>query len=79
MKWSCNFQVNPAFRIGLVLVCAGILARHVLKPEGSIKNAVSFLSGVGVGLVLIGVLFGAPVTRPLFDRFHALKLRLLGF
>ena len=78
MKWNSNFQINPAFCIGLMLMCAGSFVRHVLEPEGSIKNAVSFLSGVGVGLVLIGFLYGAPVTRPLFDRFHALKLRLPG-
>ena len=78
MKLNCNFQINTAFCIGLMLVCAGSFVRHVLEPEGSIKNMVSFLSGVGVGLVLIGFLYGAPVTRPLFDHFHALKLRLLG-
>ena len=79
MKWNSNFLINPAFSIGLMLMCAGSFVRHVLEPEGSIKNAVSFLSGVGVGLVLIGFLYGAPVTRPLFDSFRALKLRLLGF
>ena len=79
MKWNCSFQMNPAFCIGLVLMCTGIFVRNVLEPEGSIKAAVNFLSGAGVGLVLIGFLYGAPVTRPLFDYFHALKLRLLGF
>ena len=78
MKWNCNFQVNPVFSIGIVLMCAGIFVRNVLEPEGSIKTAASFLSGAGAALVLIGFLYGAPVTRPLFDHFHALKLRLLG-
>ena len=78
MKWSCNFQINPAFCIGLVLMCAGSFIRNVLEPEGSIKTVAGFLSGAGVGLVLVGFLYGAPVTRPLFDYFHALKLRLLG-
>ena len=79
MKWNSNFQINPAFCIGIMLICACSFVRNVLEPEGSIKTAFSFLNGVGVGLALIGFLFGAPVTRPLFDHFHALKLRLLGF
>ena len=79
MKWNCDFQINPAFSIGLMLVCACSFVRNVLEQDGSATNAVSFLNGVGVGLVFIGFLYGAPVTRPLFDHFHALKLRLLGF
>ena len=79
MKLNCNFQINTVFCIGIMLTCAGSFVRNVLKPEGSIENAVSFLSGAGAALVLIGFLYGAPVTRPLFDHFHALKLRLLGF
>ena len=78
MKLNCNFQINTAFCIGLMLVCAGSFVRHVPELKGSIKIAANFLSGAGVGLVLIGFLYGAPVTRPLFDHFHALKLRLLG-
>ena len=78
MKFNCDFQINTAFCIGLMLMCAGSFVRHVLEPEGSIKAAVDFLSGAGVGLILIGFLYGAPVTRPLFDHFHALKLRLPG-
>ena len=79
MKLNCNFQINTVFCIGIMLTCAGSFVRNVLKPDGSIKNAVSFLSGAGAALVLIGFLYGAPVTRPLFGRFPALKLRLLGF
>ena len=79
MKLNCNFQINTFFCIGLMLMCAGSFVRNVLKPEGSVKNAVSFLSGAGAALVLIGFLYGAPVTRPLFDSFRVLKLRLLGF
>ena len=73
-----NFQINPAFCTGIILVCACSFVRNVLEPEGFIKNAFSFLNGAGVGLVLIGFLYGAPAARPLFDHFHALKLRLLG-
>ena len=79
MKLNCNFQINTVFCIGLMLMCAGSFVRNVLELEGSIKTAADFLSGVGVGLALIGFLYGAPVTRPLFGRFHALKLQLLGF
>ena len=79
MKFNCDFQINTAFCIGLMLMCVGSFVRNVLEQKGSLKIAASFLSGAGVGLVLIGFLYGAPVTRPLFDHFHALKLRLLGF
>ena len=79
MKFNCDFQINTAFCIGLMLMCAVSFVRNVPEQKGAIKIAASFLSGAGVGLVLIGFLYGAPVTRPLFDHFHALKLRLLGF
>ena len=79
MKFNCDFQINPAFCIGLMLWCAGSFVRNVLELKGAIKIAANFLSGAGAGLVLIGFLYGAPVTRPLFNYFHALKLRLLGF
>ena len=78
MKLNCNFQINTVFCIGIMLTCAGSFVRNILKPEGSVKSVVSFLCGAGAALVLIGFLYGAPVTRPLFDHFHALKLRLLG-
>ena len=78
MKRICTFHMNPAFSLGLVLMCAGIFVRNVLEPGGPVETAVHFLGGVGVGFALIGFLYGAPVTRPLFDRFHAFKLRLLG-
>ena len=78
MKLNCNFQINPVFCIGLMLMCAGSFVRNVTELKGAIKIAANFLSGVGVGLVLTGFLYGAPVTQPLFDYFHALKLRLLG-
>ena len=78
MKRNCNFQINPAFSIGFVLMWVGIFVRNVLEPGGPVETAVDFLGGAGAGLVLIGFLYGAPVTRPLFGRFHAFKLRLLG-
>ena len=78
MKRGCHFHINPAFSIGLVLVCVGVLVRHVPELNGAIKIAANFLSGAGAGLVLIGFLYGAPRTRPLFARFRTLKLRLLG-
>ena len=79
MKWNCNFQINPVFCIGIMLMCASSFVRHVPELNDLIKIAANFLSGTGVGLVLIGFLYGAPMTRPLFDNFHALKLRLLDF
>ena len=78
MKLNCNFQINTVFCIGIMLTCVGSFVRNVLKPEGSVKSVVSFLSGAGAALVLIGFLYGAPATWPLFDRFRAFKLRLLG-
>jgi len=29
-------------------------------------------------MVFVGLLYGSPKTRPLFDRFHNFKMRLLG-
>ena len=78
MKRNCNFEKNPAFVIGVTLLWIGIFIRHVLELEGPVNTAAHFLSGAACGLVLLGLLYGSPKTRPLFDRFHAFKLRLLG-
>ena len=78
MKRGCNFHINPAFSLGLVLMWTGIFVRSVLELGGPVNTAAHFLDGAGAGFALIGLLYGAPRTRPLFDRFHAFKLRLLG-
>ena len=78
MKRSCNFEKNPAFVIGITLLWIGIFIRHVLELQGPVVTAAHFLSGAACGLVLLGMLYGSPKTRPMFDRFHAFKLRLLG-
>ena len=78
MKRNCNFKMNPAYTIGVTLLCIGLFIRNVLELEGPLGHAAHFLSGAACGLVLIGLLYGSPKTRPLFDRFHAFKLRLLG-
>lgn len=78
MKRNCNFNMNPAFAIGVTLLWIGILIRNVLELDGPLATAAHFISGAACGLVLIGLLYGSPKTRPLFDRFHAFKLRLLG-
>ena len=78
MKRNCNFNMNPAFAAGVTLLWAGVLIRNVLELEGPAATAAHFLCGAACGLVLIGLLYGSPKTRPLFDRFHAFKLRLLG-
>ena len=78
MKRGCNFQMNPAFAAGMILLWAGIFARNVLELDGPLGHAAHFISGAACGLVLLGMLYGSPKTRPLFDRFRAFKLRLLG-
>ena len=78
MKRRCNFNLNLAYFIGIVLIAAGLFVRNVLELQGPVATAAHFLSGAGCGLTLIGLLYGSPKPRPLFDRFHAFKLRLLG-
>lgn len=78
MKRNCNFNRNPAFSIGVTLMWIGIFVRNVLELEGPVNTAAHVLCGAGVGLVLVGLLYGSPKTRPMFDRFHAFKLWLLG-
>ncbi len=78
MRRNCNFMMNPAYVIGMVLLVTSTFVRNVLEVEGTMLNVCHFLSGAACGLLLIGLLYGSPKTRPLFDRFHAFKQRLLG-
>lgn len=78
MKRNCNFQITPAFFIGITLLFISIIIRHVLELGGPAATAAEFLAGAACGAMLIGLLAGSPKTRPLFDKFHAFKLRLLG-
>ena len=78
MKRNCNFNMNPALSIGMTLLWIGIFIRNVLELDGPLGHAAHFISGAACALVLLGMLYGSPKTRPLFDRFHAFKLRLLG-
>lgn len=78
MKLNCNFRMNPAFFVGMALLFISTFVRNVLEVDGAILTACHFLSGASCGLLLIGLLYGSPKTRPLFDRFHAFKQRLLG-
>ena len=78
MKRNCNFEKNPAFVIGVTLLWISIFIRHVLELEGPLNTAAHFLSGAACALVFIGLLYGSPKTRHLFDRFHTFKMRVLG-
>lgn len=78
MKRNCNFKMNPAFSVGLVLMWAGVFVQNVLEVQGMALNLTHLACGMGAGLAFVGLLYGSPKTRPLFDRFHAFKLRLLG-
>ena len=78
MKRNCKFDITPAFAVGVTLLWMGVFARNVLELDGSIGYAAHLLCGMGTGLGFVGLLYGSPKTRPLFDRFHAFKLRLLG-
>ncbi len=75
MKRNCNFQVNPAFAAGLALLWAAVLAQTIPEVHGPLTH---LLGGAGTGLAFVGLLYGSPKTRPLFDRFHTFKLRLPG-
>ncbi len=78
MKQNCNFTINPAYVIGMSLLFISVTARHVLEAEGALLSLCHFLSGAACPLLLIGLLYGSPKTRPLFEKFHAFKQRLLG-
>ena len=75
MKRSCNFRITPAFFVGVSLLAISLFIRNVLELEGP---AAHFLSGAACGTLFISLLAGSPKTRPLFDKFRAFKLRLLG-
>lgn len=78
MKRNCNFNTNPAFFVGITLLFISTFVRNVLEVDGIALSVCHFLSGAACGSLLIGLLYGSPKTRPLFDRFHAFKQRLLG-
>ena len=78
MKRSCNFQMNPAFAAGMVVLWAGVFVQNVLEVQGLALNLTHMACGAGVGLTFVGLLYGSPKTRPMFDRIQAFKLRLLG-
>ena len=78
MKRNCNFNMNPAFAVGMTLLWIGIFARNVLELDGPLGHAAHFICGAACALVFIGLLYGSPKTRPLFGRLQAFKLRLLG-
>ena len=78
MRGNCNFRMNPAFAAGLTLMWAGVFTLNILEVQGVLYHLSHFLCGGGVGLAFVGLLYGSPKTRPLFDRFHAFKQRLLG-
>ncbi|MDE6281545.1 MAG: hypothetical protein K2M15_07130 [Oscillospiraceae bacterium] len=78
MKRNYNFHVNPAFFIGVTLLWIGVFIRNVLELAGPMATAAHFICGAGCGLAFIGLLYGSPKTRHLFDRFCTFKHRLLG-
>ena len=78
MRRNCNFNINPAFAAGVTLMWICLLIRNVLELGGPAASAAHFLSGAACTLLLIGLLYGSPKIRPLFDKFHAFKRRLLG-
>ncbi len=78
MRRNCNFQMNPAFLTGITINFTIMLLHRLLEPTGTLNIICCFAEGAAVGLLAVGLLYGAPKTRPLFDRFHAFKLRLLG-
>lgn len=75
MRKNCDFKMNPAYIVGLILMCAGLTIRHGLELDLPVAE---LLCGAGAGLSLVGLLAGAPKTRPLFDKLRAFKARLLG-
>ena len=78
MRRNCNFKINPAFSAALALMWAGVFAQNVLEVQGPALNVTRLACGMGIGLAFVGLLYASPKTRPLFDRFHAFKTRLLG-
>lgn len=76
MKRNCDFQRNRAYVWGLTLMCVSLLCRNALEPAGVMDHLLCLGMGAGAGLSFVGLLYGSPKTRPLFDRFHAFKSQL---
>jgi len=70
--------MNPAFQVGIIINFAAMLLHNLIEPTGTLNIVFCFAEGAAVGLLAVGLLYGSPKTRPLFDRFHAFKLRLPG-
>ncbi len=75
---DCHFQKNPAHTAGVLLLCLGGLAQNMPEVQGSLLPWVHLLCGFGTGLSFVGLLYGSPQFRPLFDRCRSHKLRRLG-
>ena len=72
-------ELRKARRISQAeLAEAEVFTLNILEVQGVLYHLSHFLCGGGVGLAFVGLLYGSPKTRPLFDRFHAFKQRLLG-
>ena len=73
MRCNCNFNINPAFAAGVTLLWISLLIRNVLELGGPAAAAAHLLSGAACALLLIGLLYGSPKTRPVFDGYKAAK------
>lgn len=78
MKQNCKFQMNLTLLCGMLLSCCALLLKNTLEPTGVLLNVLCFAQGAAVALMGVGLLYGCPKTRPLFDKFCALKHRMLG-
>ena len=78
MKRSCDFQPNPALFAGAALLWISVFIRNVLELGGPAATAAHFLGGASCGMLLVGLLYGSPKTRPLVPTVPAVKLRLAG-
>lgn len=78
MKRTYIFKQNPALVIGLTLLWLGIMGTNVLELEGLLNNLSHLACGAGTGLSFVGLLYSSKRIKPLFERFHAFKLRLAG-
>ena len=63
---------------GVLLLCLGGLAQNMSEVQGGLLPWVHLLCGFGTGLSFVGLLYGSPRFRPLFDRCRTHKLRRLG-
>lgn len=78
MRRNCKFQMNQALLSGILMGCSALLLKNTLEPTGALLHLLCFAQGAAVALQGVGLLYGCPKTRPLFDKFHAFKRRLLG-